>query len=184
VSDHVAALCSYVAALAVLAAWRPERRRVLAGVAATAVVVAVLGAARAAQLHDLRLDNHPYRSIVTREVRMWKTVRARTEPGSLVFVSNRFGIARRGTDRWYPAIAGRQLYIGAWRYTWLDPRKRLRRERLAANAAVVRGSLAPHDAEDASSYPRAYALLAPHDPMPPGAALVASGRRFRLVRLR
>lgn len=146
-------------------AWlrRPSAGLAVAGAAGiVSLVLALTG--------TLRLGTYAT-TLTTSDYDVWHQVSGRVPEGSLVFTDT-----TQAFD-YYPAIAGRQLYLAGWYETRLQSDRDELERRLRLNGDVLAGRRPPIQGGS-------YAVVDRSRPRPPGFALLYANDRFALYRIR
>jgi len=157
------AVIALIALAGAAAAWivRPLGSLALAGaMAVVALVFAFAG--------SLRLGTYDT-TLTTSDYDIWHQVSRRVPEGALVFTD-----MTRKFD-YYPAIAGRQLYLAGWYQTRLRTDRNELERRLRLNEALLAGRRPPIRAGS-------YAVVDRSQPRPGGFTLLYANERFALYR--
>jgi hypothetical protein len=164
--------------LALLPAVAVRLRRVAFALAA-ASLVALAGAWSA----DVRLTQAAV-TLTPADYDIWERVNEIVPDDGLVFTTM---TGRRITPQegWnnYPSIAGRQLYLAGWYDGRLTSDRDEVDRRLALNAEVLSGNLAPAELDLSRSYTSYFAVTRRADRVPPSFRLLYANRDFSLYRV-
>jgi hypothetical protein len=171
-----------VAGLAVLAgaaaygAARPPRRAV-SFAAAGLLALGCAAAVRAGDTDDLRLGTYDTTLLTRDHYAVWHRVAEVVPDDALVFTDETGpNVAAAEGQNYYPAVAGRQVYLAGWYQSRLREDDRDRERRLRLNELVLDGRVSPHAADPARRY-GAYYAVAREGPHPASfRRLYASGR--------
>lgn len=180
----LAAMVLAAAAAALLAAPSRLLRPVAPAAVAAFLVLGAVAAGRAGQAGTLRLGTYDTTILPSEQYDAWRHVRRLVPRDALVFTSmtGRDVAASAGLN-YYPAIAGRQVYIAGWYQSRLRTEPKELDRRLRQNGAVLDGSRSPRQIETYGSFRSFYAVL-PRSAQPPGTfRRLYANRRYALYRI-
>jgi hypothetical protein len=145
--------------------------------AAAAVVAAAGGGPFNLGTYDYTVLRHEY-------FQLWRDVERRVPEDGLVFTTHT-GPGESVAEGWnyYPGLAGRQVYLAGWTSSPLRTDRTELAVRLARNASVFEGRVAPRDVPTDRRYAAYYAAAWKTDAVPATFVPVYSNRLYVLYRV-
>jgi hypothetical protein len=179
------ALAAGVAALAAAGlgvALLPPRWVSLA--AASALGLGCVAAAAAARSDNLRLGTYDTTILPSEQYEVWRRVASVVPADGLVFTDQTGPSSDAASGlNYYPAVAGRQVYLAGWYQSRLRGDDDDRAKRLDLNQRVLDGKVAPGSIPSLRRYRSFYAVLTNRGSYPPSFQQVYANSRFAVFRI-
>ena len=173
-----------LAGAAAMTAASPRMRS--AGSAAAAAALLALGVAaaiRAGRADDLRLGTYDTSILTHEHYQVWHEVAKVVPARGLVFTDETGDEVQATTGQnYYPATAGRQVYLAGWYQSRLREDRSDRERRLRLNSLVLEGNVSPRRADPTGRYDSYYAVMTGGD-HPPSFMRLYANDRFSLYRI-
>jgi hypothetical protein len=148
------------------------------------LIFTAVGAVAAQRSDDLRLGTYDTSILPSDAYEVWHRVGKVVPRDGLVFTDQTGPSVTAATGQnYYPAVAGRQVYLAGWYQSRLreDDRDRVRRLRL--NRLVLQGRVTPASVAPPGGYRSYYEVVARGGWHPEGARRLYANRRFVLYRI-
>jgi hypothetical protein len=184
------ALVGGLALLASLGAYALARKRLPATPRLASLVAAVLlagggaAAVAAGRADDLRLGSYDTTILTHEHYDVWHRAGELVPANGLVFTDETGPEVQAQTGQnYYPAIAGRQVYLAGWYQSRLREDDRDREQRLRLNSLVLSGTITPWRAVGAHRYGSFYAVIDRARLPDPSFRRLYANARFALYRI-
>jgi hypothetical protein len=157
--------------------------RLVIAAAAALLAVGVAAAVRAGRADDLRLGTYDTTILTHEHYQVWHEVAKVVPRGGLVFTDETGDEVQATTGQnYYPATAGRQVYLAGWYQSRLREDTSDRERRLRLNELVLEGKVPPHQVDSTGRYDAYYAVVTKGD-HPPSFRRLYANDRFALYRI-
>ncbi|HEX6699604.1 MAG TPA: hypothetical protein VF101_02645, partial [Gaiellaceae bacterium] len=157
--------------------------RLVAATAAALLAVGVAAAVRAGRADDLRLGTYDTTILTHEHYQVWHEVEKVVPADGLVFTDETGNeVQATSGNNYYPAIAGRQVYLAGWYQSRLREETSDRERRLRLSALVLEGKVSPRRADPTRRYASYYAVVTGRD-HPPSFRRLYANDRFALYRI-
>ena len=178
-----AGLVLLAGAAAVTATSERVRRVGSAAAAAAFLALGVAAAVRAGRADDLRLGTYDTTILTHEHYQVWHEVAKVVPSHGLVFTDETGDEVQATTGQnYYPATAGRQVYLAGWYQSRLREDRSDRERRLRMNELVLEGKLSPRRVDPLGRYSGYFAVVGRGD-HPPSFERLYANDRFALYRI-
>ena len=152
--------------------------------AAGGLSLGCVAAAAAVRSNTLRLGTYDTTILPTQQFEVWRRVASSVPPDGLVFTDQTgpSSDAASGSN-YYPAIAGRQVYLAGWYQSPLRNDDPERNRRLALNQRVLDGKVSPTSIASLQPYRSFYAVVANRGSHPRSFRRLYANERFALFQI-